>query len=83
MSGRVYVTMPTELREQVEALAAKERRSLSQTVALLVEEGMRAREVTRAVAAMREEDRSMCSGDYFEGNDTALKTVLRLLRGEA
>jgi hypothetical protein len=67
MSGRVSVTMTREVMQAVEALAAQERRSLSQTVALLVEEGMRARGfVERVQAAAHEADRE----------------ALRLLRGD-
>jgi hypothetical protein len=99
MSGRVSVTMTREVMQAVEALAAQERRSLSQTVALLVEEGMRARAggkraadvrgfVERVQAAMdkaqREADaRSDERSHYCEGQAAAWREALRMLRGES
>ena len=85
MATKKQVRLSGELAERVEAVAdsIRPRPAFSATAEMLVEDGLRLRDVTRAVEAMREEDRSMCSGDYFEGNDTALKTVLRLLMGGA
>ncbi len=46
-SKPVFTTLAPEVLSQVEALAAGDRRSLSATVAILVEEGLKAREKSK------------------------------------
>lgn len=46
-SKPVFTTLGPEINAQVEELAARERRSVSATVAVLVEEGLKAREKSR------------------------------------
>lgn len=45
MSGRVNVVLSDEVHELVKSLAGKERRSLSQMSAILIEESLKSREL--------------------------------------
>ena len=45
MSGRVNVVLSDEVHELVKTLAGKERRSLSQMSAILIEESLKSREL--------------------------------------
>lgn len=92
MSGRVSVTLGVEVLEAVEAVrqGLRPKPSVSATVAMLVEDGLRAR---AAAAALRAElstlvqDAERAGGDelwVINGQTEAVQLALRLLgEGEA